>query len=296
MQSDQLYDAQFTTEQARYNVAFLDIFYSVNAPAPHIVRPHTVERTAIGALMGLAAVFALSSLLIDGITGYRTVACAVGALIGAAVYVRSGRIAWILLLTSLAAWCVVALSPLAAYVSDGLIRTDPVPTSVDAVVVLSGGVTEDGLLGREALDRLLKGVSLIRSGLTSTIVITQPHPLDDPSITTNADQRRIIELLPATPRIIVVDSVVSTRTEALGAARQLSPATAQVIALVTSPLHTRRACRVFEHVGYKVVCVPSESRDIALHSLSTASDRLAAFRMAVSERLAFDLYRHRGWL
>jgi hypothetical protein len=53
---------------------------------------------------------------------------------------------------------------------------------------------------------------------------------------------------------------------------------------------------VFEHVGYKVVCVPSESRDIALHSLSTMSDRLAAFRMAVSERAAFALYRYRGWV
>ncbi|MEO8945604.1 MAG: hypothetical protein ABI338_03825 [Gemmatimonadaceae bacterium] len=63
-----------------------------------------------------------------------------------------------------------------------------------------------------------------------------------------------------------------------------------------SPLHTRRACRVFEHMGYKVVCIPSESRDIALHSLSTTSDRLAAFRMALPERLAFYLYRYRGWL
>jgi uncharacterized SAM-binding protein YcdF (DUF218 family) len=263
---------------------------------PLVAPLERTEQVAIGALMGLSATFVLSNLLVDGITAYRTVACAIGAVIGALIYVWSVRIAWTLLLISLAAWCVVALSPLAAYVSDGLVRADPVPASVDAVVVLSGSVTEDGLLGREALDRLLKGISLIRSGLASTIVITQPHQLDAQSITANADQRRVIALLPTAPRIVVIDSVVSTRTEALGTARMLPPATTHTIAVVTSPLHTRRACRVFEHVGYKVVCVPSESRDIALHTLSTASDRLAAFRMAVSERLALDVYRHRGWL
>jgi uncharacterized SAM-binding protein YcdF (DUF218 family) len=246
--------------------------------------------------MGCVACVILSSLLVDGITVQRSVACAVGAVVGAVIYRRSGRVAWVLLLASIAVWCVAAFSPIARAMSDGLVRGDPVPQSVDAVVVLSGSVTRDGMLGREALDRLLKGAALIRAGRASTIVITEPHPWEDRSITTSADQRGLIALLPAPPRIIVIDGVVSTRTEALGTVRQLPPATARTIAVVTSPLHTRRACRVFEQVGYRVVCVPSESRDIALHSLSTVSDRLAAFRMALSESLAFALYRHRGWV
>ncbi len=254
------------------------------------------ERAAVGALMGLTACFVLSNLLIEGISVQRTIACAIGALVGAVIYARSARLAWVLLLVSGTAWCAVAFSPIARRVSNGLVRTDPIPQSVDAVVVLSGGVTGDGLLEREALDRLLKGVALIRAGHASTIVITEPDLLDDRSATTIADERRIIALLPITRRIVVIDKVVSTRTEATGTALQLPPATTHTIALVTSPLHTRRACRVFEHVGYKVICIPSESRDIALHSLYTAGDRLAAFRMAVSERLAFALYRHRGWV
>lgn len=256
----------------------------------------TSGRAALGALMGLAACFVLSSLLLEDISTKRTIACAAGAIVGAVIYAKSARLAWGLLLASLATWCIVALTPVARRVSSGLIRSDPVPQSVDAAVVLSGSVTEDGLLGPEALDRLLSGMMLIRTGRTSTIVITQPHPLDNTSVTTNADQRRLIALLPAEPRIVVVDRVVNTRTEALGMARQLPPATTRSIAVVTSPLHTRRACRVFEHVGYKVVCIPSESRDIALRTLSTASDRLAAFRMAVYERVAFAVYQYRGWL
>ncbi|MEO8945710.1 MAG: YdcF family protein [Gemmatimonadaceae bacterium] len=258
--------------------------------------PRKAERAAIGALMGLVACFVLSSLLLPGFNRWRTAACVLGALIGVAVYYKSTLVAWALLLVSLAAWCVVAASPIARAVSNGLVRTDSLPQSVDAVVVLSGGVSHDGMLSSEALDRLLKGVALIREGISSTIVITRPHPLKDQSITTDADQRRIIALLPGSPRIIVVDSVVSTRTEALGTARELPPATSHTIAVVTSPLHTRRACRVFEHVGYKVICVPSESRDFALHSLSSVADRLGAFQMAVSERLAFALYRYRGWV
>ncbi|MGI8507695.1 MAG: YdcF family protein [Gemmatimonadaceae bacterium] len=258
--------------------------------------PSLGERIAIGAVLGVVASFALSDLVIVGITPTRVLGCALGAIIGAIVYVKWRRAAWTLLVAALAAWCVVAFTPLSRTVSAGLVRSDPIPSSVDAVVVLSGSVTDDGMLGREALDRLLRGMELVRAGKSSTIVITQPHPLEDSTVTTDADQRRLIALLPTAPRVVVIDRVVSTRTEALGAARQLPPSGTRVIALVTSPLHTRRACRVFEHVGYTVVCVPSQSRDIALRTLSTAGDRVAAFQMAIYERLAFAMYSYRAWL
>ncbi len=259
----------------------------------HNLRPS--HHALLGAFMGFTASLALSSLVIGGLTTQRAIACVAGVILGAVIYLRSTRVAWSLLTLSLATWCLVALSPIAQLFTNGLTRTDPIP-SVDAVIVLSGSVTYDGMLGPEALDRLLAGLVLIRTGHSSTLVITQPHPLRSHSVTTAADQRRLIALLPTTPRVLVIDGVINTRTEALGTARQLPPATVHTIAVVTSPLHTRRACSVFEHVGYHVICVPAESRDIALHSLSTASDRIAAFRMALSERIAFAVYHHRGWV
>ena len=268
----------------------------MNRPYRRPVPPSATERAALGALMGFVACLILSTLLVEGITLTRAMACAIGAAVGAVIYTRSVRVAWILLFASVPVWCIIGFSPIAQRMSNGLVRSDPIPPSVDAVVVLSGSVSHDGMLGREALDRLLKGLALIRAGRASTIVITESRPWKDRRITTIADQRRLIALLPAAPRVVVIDGVVSTRTEALGTAQQLPPSAAHTIAVVTSPMHTRRACRVFEHVGYKVVCVPSESRDIALHSLSTVSDRIAAFRMALSERLAFVLYQRRGWV
>lgn len=254
------------------------------------------EKTLIGALMGVNASFVLSSLAIGGISVARAAVCAIGALVGTVLYTKWPRTAWIILAAALIAWCIVAFTPVSRRASAGLVRSDPIPRAVDAVVVLSGSVTEDGMLGPEALDRLLRALALVRAGTSSTLVITQPRPLQDRSVTTAADQQRLIALVSTPLRVVIIDSVVSTRTEAVGTARQLPPSVIHEIALVTSPLHTRRACSVFERVGYRVVCIPSQSRDIALLTLATASDRLAAFRMAVWERLAIALYRHRGWL
>ncbi|MGI9091134.1 MAG: YdcF family protein [Gemmatimonadaceae bacterium] len=258
--------------------------------------PSTAQRVAVGGLLGTVTSFVLSSLLFGGILPSRVAGCALGLVLGAIIYVMWPRVMWAALVAAIVAWSVVAFTPVSRALAAGLVRSDPVPDSVDAVVVLSGSVTDDGMLGPEALDRLLTGLALIRAGKSPTIVITQPHPLANPTVTTARDQKQLISLLPAPPRVVVIDSVVSTRTEALGAARQLPPAGTHTIALVTSPMHTRRACAVFEHVGYNVACVPAQSRDIALRSLSNASDRLAAFRMAASERIAFAVYRRRGWL
>lgn len=251
---------------------------------------------ATGALGGAATAFILTSLLLDGFSEARWIACIAGAAIGAVVYPEWPRTAWSILAVAAVLWTIAAFSPAARVLSNGLVRSDPVPSSVDAVVVLSGSVSDDGMLGSEALDRLLSALALVRAGRSSMLVITQPHPLPDARITTNTDQRRLIGLLPSPVRVVVVDNVVSTRTEATGTARQLAPATAPSIAVVTSPLHTLRACAVFEHIGYRVSCVPAESRDFAIRSLGSAHDRLAAFRMALSERAAAALYRYRGWM
>lgn len=271
--------------------------YRLSKPAnPQSGLARAASGAASGALIGATGSFVLSSLIVVGATPLRAAVCATGAILGVIIYWRWNRLAWVLLGVTLLAWCAVAFSPLAHRLTTGLVRNDPVPQSVDAVVVLSGSVTHDGMLGPEALDRLLTGLALVRAGRAPTLVITEPRPWKDRSITTIVDQRRLIALLPAEPRVVVIDGVINTRTEALGTARALPPATVHTIALVTSPMHTRRACRVFEHAGYVVTCVASESRDIALHSLSTVSDRLAAFRMAVSERAALALYQYRGWV
>ena len=68
------------------------------------------------------------------------------------------------------------------------------------------------------------------------------------------------------------------------------------IVLVTSPFHSRRACATFEKTGIKVSCVPSDSRDIAVRSLTGSENRLLAFGMLIYEIAGTIRYRQAGWL
>ncbi len=204
---------------------------------------------------------------------------------------------WTVLALSCAPWIVVAKTTVAQIASRGLVRSDSVPAHVSAVVALSGSVTADGMLTSEALDRFLAAMALVRRGVASKLVATQPNPLRSaPKVTPEADQRRLFALLPDGDTLIITRRTTSTRTEAINVARILPPRTTQRIAVVTSPLHTRRACSVFEDVGFRVVCVPAESRDIAVHNVRRASDRLAMFRAALYERIAWLEYELRGWV
>jgi len=112
----------------------------------------------------------------------------------------------------------------------------------------------------------------------------------------SADLQSVISLAGKESRTILVDSVTTTRTEAL---RMKAIARAngwQTLAVVTSPLHTRRACATFEAVGFRVVCVPSTVRGSGLIPGSIAEDRLRDFRSWLYETFATDSYRRRGWI
>jgi uncharacterized SAM-binding protein YcdF (DUF218 family) len=96
--------------------------------------------------------------------------------------------------------------------------------------------------------------------------------------------------------MLKVDSVHTTRDEAVNAWRLLSPRGASRVAVVTSPLHTRRACAAFEQVGFTVTCVPAVSRVYSVNAADTGADRLVLFREWLYERAAWIEYRARGWV
>ena len=115
-------------------------------------------------------------------------------------------------------------------------------------------------------------------------------------VSDSADMQNLTSMIGLPASIIFVDSILTTRTEAL---RMRSIARAKgwtTLVVVTSPLHTRRACATFEAVGFKVVCVPASVRDSGLDPNSNAEDRLRAFRSWLYERFATDSYRRRGWI
>lgn len=187
----------------------------------------------------------------------------------------------------------VAYTPLVSAVARPLIRRDSIPPRVDAIAVLSAGFTPDGMMRRETLERLLSGLTLARRGLAPVMLVSMERAS---KASDSADLQSVISLGGGATRTILVDSVTTTRTEAL---RMKTIARAngwQTLAVVTSPLHTRRACATFEAVGFRVVCVPATVRESGLIPGSIAEDRLRDFRSWLYETFATDSYRRRGWI
>lgn len=194
----------------------------------------------------------------------------------------------------LAVICIaVAYTPLVPAVARPLIRRDSIPARVDAIAVLSAGFTSDGMMRRETLERMLSGIALARRGLAPVMLVSMERANGRSD---SADLRSVISLIGEGTRTILVDSVTTTRTEALRMRRIALANGWQTLAVVTSPLHTRRACATFEAVGFRVACVPATVRGSGLIPGSIAEDRLRDFRSWLYESFATDTYRRRGWI
>jgi uncharacterized SAM-binding protein YcdF (DUF218 family) len=223
------------------------------------------------------------------------------AVAGAAgsLWPRVVRFLWAADLALLCLLCVVAFTSVTSALAGRWIRADPKPEGgVDAVVVLSADLTASGTLSAISSDRLLTALDLVKRGAAPRVVTTR---VTDNSagyfFSSDADQLRLVTLAGLTDRWIrITDDVHSTRDEAVAVARRLRLLGVRRIGVVTSPMHTRRACATFEQVGLSVVCVPALERgEQTLRSVSER-DRLAAFRYYLYERLAWLEYRRRGWV
>lgn len=197
----------------------------------------------------------------------------------------------------LAAICiVVGYTPIVSALARPLVRMDALPSRVDAVAVLGMGLTPDGMVRSEGLDRLLTGVSMVKRGLSSVLLVSrEKKSVGGKTVSDSADLQSVTADA-GTAQVIFIDSVFTTRTEALRVAAIARANRWSTIAVVTSPMHTRRACATFEAVGLRVVCVPAAVRQSGLYPGANAEDRLRAFRSWLYEMFASSSYKSRGWI
>ncbi|MFL5468162.1 MAG: YdcF family protein [Gemmatimonadaceae bacterium] len=192
---------------------------------------------------------------------------------------------------------VIGYTPLVRSMAEQFVRRDPVPARADAIAVLSMGLTADGLMRSETLDRLLTGLQLANRGVAPVMLVSQERRrFGGESVSDSADLQNVVALARAEIPIIFVDSIFTTRTEALRmkAVAQQHGWTSLIV--VTSPMHSKRACATFEAVGFKVACTPADVRQSGLYERANAEDRLRAFRSWLYETFATDSYRRRGWI
>ena len=252
---------------------------------------------ALGSLLWLELnAYGIPNILI-GTQGYAL--DPVAALVGAAIGLTRSR-SWVLAFVFALSipLAIVAFTPVIRRPTRALIRADPIGARpVQAIVVLSGGITDDGHLRQQPTDRLLAGLSLLRRGVATTLVLTRErNRRPGPSVTSDVDQQRLVSLLERPIRLLIVDSIFSTRDEAVRTRALARTLDLTSVAVVTSPLHTYRACATFEKVGFTVTCVPSESRDVARAALRTPTDRVKALQLWLYELAGLAKYRASNWI
>jgi uncharacterized SAM-binding protein YcdF (DUF218 family) len=191
---------------------------------------------------------------------------------------------------------VVAYSTVVVKPAQSLVRSDALPASADAVVVLSGGVTSDGYLTQQGADRTLKAVELVSGGIAPVLLFTREERKSGGIVTTSADDQRRFASIAHVTQVLSTRRVRSTRDEALAVASVARYRGWKRIVLVTSPLHSRRACAAFEKVGLQVSCVPGDARDVAVRRLLHPHDRIVAFGLLLYETAGTLRYRQAGWI
>jgi uncharacterized SAM-binding protein YcdF (DUF218 family) len=193
-------------------------------------------------------------------------------------------------------YVIVGYTPMMTRMAPRWVRSDPIPATADAIVVLSAAAIADTALNVDGTERLLSGLELLQHGVAPRIVTSEARTgFSDGVRSTTPDQARLIALAGASPAWTALGATASTRGEAVQAATKLLP-TARQLVVVTSPMHTRRACAAFEAVGFKVACYPALTRGHATWHPMFAGDRLAAFADYIYERLGMVKYQWKHWV
>lgn len=263
------------------------------------VRAPVVLLRLSGAALGFAVYALADSLGLVAIIGLEAwvgqlVALVVGAYLAPT---RFGSVLWLVagLLTFVA--CIVSYTPVAAPFARTFVRADAERGAVDAVAVLSGGMTDDGRVSGAAVDRLLTGLAVAKERRIPSIALSVLERTRSTfRVTSEADQRALATLIVPEADVRFVREVASTRDEALAFAALARTHGWTRVLLVTSPTHTRRACAAVEAAGLAVQCLPSRSRDYSIVRMDGAAARRHAFADALYEVAALLLYEARGWM
>lgn len=231
----------------------------------------------------------------------RLVALLAGALIAPTMV---GSWLWLTLgvLTTLSA--IVTFTPIVRPMAQQLVRDDrsaprhaTAGSGLEAVIVLSGEVSDEGLITGSTMERLISGIQAARAMKIPVLALSATTPAFGayrPS--TEPDQRTLVSLMAPELQLELVHNVFSTRDEAVAFTALARTRGWHRVLLVTSPMHSKRACATFEKTGLAVECRPAVARVHEATRLESSESRRLAFQEVLYELSATLLYRVRGWI
>jgi uncharacterized SAM-binding protein YcdF (DUF218 family) len=160
------------------------------------------------------------------------------------------------------------------------------PRPAQAIVVLGGDMTREGVLSASSLRRALHGILLYRQGLAPHLVFLGPRTSSGHS---QSEARAALALecgIP--PGAILTAQGWTTRDEAEDVKALLAARGVRSILLVTGALHMGRARWLFERAGFEVI--PAPLPDASCESVRPEG-RLGLTMSLLQERLAWGYNR-----
>ena len=161
-----------------------------------------------------------------------------------------------------------------------------------AIVVLGGGVSPDGVLSNSSLRRAIYGILLYRKGLASLLVFSGAAGDEGPAeAEIRAEMARELGVSPEV--ILAAPDARTTREEAVFGETLLRARGVRRILLVTNAVHMTRAQALFERAGFEVLAAPAHE---VSSGVSNPEGRLRLMRRMLEELIARLYYRVAGYL
>ena len=161
-----------------------------------------------------------------------------------------------------------------------------------AIVVLGGGVSPDGVLSNSSLRRAIYGILLYRKGLASLLVFSGAAGDEGPAeAEIRAEMARELGVSPEV--ILAAPDARTTREEAVFGETLLRARGVRRILLVTNAVHMTRAQALFERAGFEVLAAPAHE---VSSGVSNPEERLRLMRRMLEELVARLYYRVAGYL
>ena len=186
----------------------------------------------------------------------------------------------------------VAFTPLASVIASRITVAENL-AAADAIVVLGGGMHEDGSLGPSSLARTVRGIEIFNLGYAPRILMLGPEQHDGQPSEAVA-RARLAETMGIDPDAIFTEAGgLNTRGEAQIAWDRLAPMGVGSVLLVTETQHLIRAKPLFENVGFQVFPVPADDYSLLPGG---PGGRIDLMMRILQEQLARLYYRAAGYL
>lgn len=262
----------------------------------HNLQPGRCCRWIPGVALGAAVGWIVKDLNLPGVAsiwGSRAPWVPAFALVGAVLWSARGRGGLVGTALCLGViWFVVAFTPLCSFLVRGLTRYDA-PRPADAVFVFNSYMQDDGEPSSHAMGRLVRGVELLAQGLARRLIVSEFSESTDE---VEGATRKLMYDLRIDGELLVVSEVANSHDEAMAVAALCRARGWNILLVVTSPLHSLRACATLENEGIEVICSPSVETHFNVQNLAEPDERLLAFEPILHEWLGLWVYRRRGWI